>query len=68
VAACVPNTDDPSIPCNTFRAWTLTTIFVILFSGVNQFFSLRYVGLFRLPGLPISLQYHSMWLTFFLVK
>ncbi|KAK4233060.1 OPT oligopeptide transporter protein-domain-containing protein [Achaetomium macrosporum] len=45
VAACVPNTDDPTIECNTFRAWTLTTVFVMLFSGVNQFFSLRYPSL-----------------------
>ncbi|CAK7225792.1 hypothetical protein SEUCBS140593_006023 [Sporothrix eucalyptigena] len=45
VEACVPNTDDPEIACSTFRAWTLTTIFVILFAGVNQFFSLRYPSL-----------------------
>lgn len=31
-----------------FRAWILTTIFVIIFSGANQFFSLRY------PSLAIS--------------
>ncbi|KZF18813.1 OPT superfamily oligopeptide transporter [Xylona heveae TC161] len=42
VAACVSNTDDPNIACNTVRAWILTTIFVVLFSGVNQFFGLRY--------------------------
>ncbi|RDW87636.1 hypothetical protein BP5796_03330 [Coleophoma crateriformis] len=45
VAACVSNTDDPSIPCNTLRAWVLTTLFVVLFSGVNQFFGLRYPSL-----------------------
>ncbi|KAK6083432.1 Glutathione transporter 1-like protein 2 [Seiridium cupressi] len=45
VAACVPNTDDPSIPCNTFRAWFLLTIFVIIFAGANQFFGLRYPSL-----------------------
>lgn len=26
-----------------FRSWTLTTIFVMLFAAVNQFFGLRYV-------------------------
>lgn len=26
-----------------FRSWTLTTIFVILFAAINQFFGLRYV-------------------------
>ncbi|KAJ5527623.1 hypothetical protein N7513_011782 [Penicillium frequentans] len=45
VAACVSNKDDPSISCNTFRAWILMTIFVIIFSGVNQFFGLRYPSL-----------------------
>lgn len=28
-----------------FRAWTLMTVFVMLFSGANQFFGLRYVRL-----------------------
>ncbi|KAB8290067.1 hypothetical protein EYC80_010393 [Monilinia laxa] len=45
VAACVPNTDDPTILCNTFRAWVLTTVFVTLFAGANQFFGLRYPSL-----------------------
>ncbi|EFX05091.1 oligopeptide transporter [Grosmannia clavigera kw1407] len=48
VAACVPNTDDPTIPCNTFRAWVLTTFWVLILAGVNQFFSMRY------PSLAIS--------------
>ncbi|KAJ5607526.1 hypothetical protein N7537_004145 [Penicillium hordei] len=45
VAACVSNKDDPTIACNTVRAWILMTVFVILFSGVNQFFGLRYPSL-----------------------
>ncbi|KAA8573358.1 hypothetical protein MFRU_053g00120 [Monilinia fructicola] len=45
VAACVPNTDDPTILCNTFRAWVLTTVFVTVFAGANQFFGLRYPSL-----------------------
>ncbi|GAA5888550.1 hypothetical protein JCM6882_008993 [Rhodosporidiobolus microsporus] len=46
VAACVPNTDpDPSIQINHFRTWFLITVAVILFAGVNQFFSLRYPSL-----------------------
>lgn len=28
-----------------FRSWTLTTIFVMLFAAVNQFFGLRYPSL-----------------------
>lgn len=64
VAACVNNTNDPSIKCNSkwkvfptiliaakeisaVRAWVLTTVFVMLFSGVNQFFGLRYVSFTR---------------------
>lgn len=42
VRAAVPNTDDPDMPCSTFRAWFLGVLFVLLGSGVNIFFSLRY--------------------------
>ncbi|GAA5840029.1 hypothetical protein JCM11251_006590 [Rhodosporidiobolus azoricus] len=46
VAACVPNDDpNPEIQLNHFRSWFLITIAVILFAGVNQFFSLRYPSL-----------------------
>ncbi|KAF4764871.1 hypothetical protein N7455_004899 [Penicillium solitum] len=45
VAACVSNKDDPTMACSTVRAWILMTVFVILFSGVNQFFGLRYPSL-----------------------
>ncbi|THW60314.1 OPT superfamily oligopeptide transporter [Aureobasidium pullulans] len=45
VAACVPNTDDPTTLCNTFRAWFLLTVFVVVFAGANQFFGLRYPSL-----------------------
>ncbi|BGP17729.1 hypothetical protein JCM10213_005310 [Rhodosporidiobolus nylandii] len=45
VRACVPNTDNPTIQINHFRSWVLITITVIVFSGVNQFFALRYPSL-----------------------
>lgn len=45
VAACVHNTDDPSIEVNSLRLWILITVFTIIFAGVNQFFSLRYPSL-----------------------
>lgn len=45
VREVVPNTDDPSIQINHWRTWVLTTIFVIVFAAVNQFFSLRYPSL-----------------------
>ncbi|KAI1467699.1 small oligopeptide transporter, OPT family [Daldinia caldariorum] len=44
VRAVVPETDDPNMPVNTFRAWFLGILFVFLGAGVNQFFSLRYPG------------------------
>jgi hypothetical protein len=36
VRESVPNTDDPSLPCETFRAYFLGLFFVALFAGVNQ--------------------------------
>lgn len=48
VRAVVDATDDPTIRVNHWRTWFLTTIFVIVFSGVNQFFSLRF------PSISIS--------------
>ncbi|KAI1490250.1 small oligopeptide transporter [Biscogniauxia mediterranea] len=45
VRAVVPETDDPGIPVNTFRAWFLGIVFVFVGAGVNQFFSLRYPGI-----------------------
>ncbi|KAI5867370.1 small oligopeptide transporter [Durotheca rogersii] len=45
VRAVVPETDDPAMPVNTFRAWFLGMMFVLLGAGVNQFFSLRYPGI-----------------------
>lgn len=45
VRAVVPITDDPTIRLNHWRTWFLTTVFVVVFAGVNQFFSLRYPSL-----------------------
>lgn len=44
VRAVVPETDDPDMPVNTFRMWFLSLVFVLVGSGVNQLFSLRYPG------------------------
>lgn len=44
VRAVVPEVDDPDMPINTFRMWFLSLIFVLVGSGVNQLFSLRYPG------------------------
>ncbi|PPQ99373.1 hypothetical protein CVT24_009203 [Panaeolus cyanescens] len=42
VRSAVANTDDPSIPCSTFRAWVLGIIWAIIIPGLNQFFFFRY--------------------------
>ncbi|OBZ72977.1 Sexual differentiation process protein isp4 [Grifola frondosa] len=42
VRSAVANTDDPSMPVNTLRAWTLGLIWAILLPGLNQFFFFRY--------------------------
>ncbi|KAK3822617.1 MAG: OPT family small oligopeptide transporter [Benniella sp.] len=41
VRVTVPNKDDPSMPCNTFRMWSLGLLFTAAVSFVNQFFYLR---------------------------
>lgn len=45
VRAAVSLDIDIHIKLNHWRTWTLTLIFVIVFAGVNQFFSLRYPSL-----------------------
>ena len=36
VRASVLNTDDPTLPVDTFRAWFLGIFFTVLFSSLNQ--------------------------------
>ncbi|KAF8625334.1 hypothetical protein AX17_006876 [Amanita inopinata Kibby_2008] len=42
VRSAVANTDDPSMPASTFRAWILGIFWAVLLPGMNQFFYLRY--------------------------
>jgi OPT family small oligopeptide transporter len=42
VRCAVANTDDPSMPINTFRMWFLGLLYTIVISGLNQFFVMRY--------------------------
>lgn len=42
VRAAVSTEVDTNIKLNHWRSWFLVTVFVIVFAGVNQFFSLRY--------------------------
>ncbi|KAG0306820.1 hypothetical protein BGZ99_001665, partial [Dissophora globulifera] len=41
VRLTVPNTDDTSVPCNTFRMWSLGLAFTAVISFINEFFFLR---------------------------
>ncbi|KAF7313127.1 OPT oligopeptide transporter [Mycena kentingensis (nom. inval.)] len=42
VRSAVANTDDPTIPVATLRAWTLGLICAIIIPGLNQFFFFRF--------------------------
>ncbi|KAF7291148.1 OPT oligopeptide transporter [Mycena indigotica] len=42
VRSAVANTDDPTIPVATLRAWVLGLIWAIIIPGLNQFFFFRY--------------------------
>ncbi|TDL15604.1 OPT oligopeptide transporter [Rickenella mellea] len=48
VRSAVANTDDPSMPVSTIRAWVIGMIFAIIISGLNQFF------FFRFPSVTIG--------------
>jgi hypothetical protein len=36
VRESIPNTDDPTLPVETFRAWAIGLIFAAVFSSLNQ--------------------------------
>ncbi|CAN3487173.1 oligopeptide transporter 1 [Diutina catenulata] len=48
VRAAVPSTDDPTLPQNTLRMWTLGLVFTMIGSAVNLLFS------FHAPAVNIS--------------
>ncbi|KAH6659271.1 OPT oligopeptide transporter [Truncatella angustata] len=41
VRGVVENTDDPTTPCSTVRAWTIGIFFSIALAAINQLFSVR---------------------------
>ncbi|KAL8283781.1 hypothetical protein RQP46_005213 [Phenoliferia psychrophenolica] len=45
VRASVSNTDDHTLPINTFRAWFIGLAFTLVGSGINVFFSARNPGI-----------------------
>ncbi|KAG0240840.1 hypothetical protein BGW41_006595 [Actinomortierella wolfii] len=46
VRVTIPNWDDPSLPCNTFRAWFLGIGFAAAIAYVNQFLYMRHTGVY----------------------
>jgi len=42
VRSAVANTDDPTIPASTLRAWVFGLLWAIVIPGANQFFFFRY--------------------------
>lgn len=54
VRAAVSAIDDPNMPVNTFRAWFLGLVFVILLSGINQLLYFRYPSV-TISGLVVQL-------------
>ncbi|KAF9994861.1 hypothetical protein BGZ79_000358 [Entomortierella chlamydospora] len=41
VAAIVSNKDDPTLPCLTFRFWSMGIVFTVALAFINQFFFFR---------------------------
>ncbi|KAF8261430.1 OPT oligopeptide transporter [Lactarius quietus] len=44
VRSAVSNTDDPTMPASSLRAWVLGIIWAVLIAGINQFFYFRYLS------------------------
>jgi hypothetical protein len=42
VRSAVANTDDPTMPASTLRAWVVGLIWAIIIPGIDQFFYFRY--------------------------
>ncbi|KAI9462115.1 OPT oligopeptide transporter [Boletus coccyginus] len=63
VRSAVANTDDPSIPASSLRAWVMGLALAVLLSGLNQFFFFRYpsVGVSGFVAVLISLPVGRAW-------
>ena len=64
--SAVANTDDPSIPVNTLRAWVLGVIWAIILPGLNQllFFRFPSVTVGSLVGQLVSYPMGRAWAAF----
>nr|AGA20376.1 oligopeptide transporter 5 [Phanerodontia chrysosporium] len=63
VRSAVANTDNPDMPCGTFRAWFIGVIWAILIPGLNQFFFFRFpsVSVGGVVAQLISLPILRLW-------
>jgi hypothetical protein len=46
VRSAVANTDDPTMPASTLRAWLIGIVWAVLIPGINQFFFFRYPSVY----------------------
>lgn len=69
VRSAVANTDDPSMPCGTIRAWVIGLMWAILIPGLNQYVNLVVITYDMGPLscltvqillLPLSVRYHRL--------
>ncbi|KAF8264395.1 OPT oligopeptide transporter [Lactarius quietus] len=66
VRSAVANTDDPTMPVSTLRAWVLGIFWAALIAGTNQFFFFRYpaVNISGLIPLLVSFPIGKLWAHF----
>ncbi|KAK1224966.1 hypothetical protein PQX77_012115 [Marasmius sp. AFHP31] len=57
VRSAVANTDDPTMPVSTLRAWVIGMLLAMIFAGVNQFFIFRYPSIYFTAIVPQLLSY-----------
>ncbi|KAF8257802.1 OPT oligopeptide transporter protein-domain-containing protein [Lactarius quietus] len=57
VRSAVANTDDPTMPVSTLRAWLLGIICAVLIPGINQFFIFRYPSVVISPYIPLLMSF-----------
>ncbi|KAN0105098.1 OPT oligopeptide transporter domain containing protein [Russula decolorans] len=57
VRSAVANTDDPTMPSSTFRAWVVGLIWAVLLPGMNQIFYFRFPAVGIGQGIPMLLSF-----------
>lgn len=67
VAAIVPTVDDPSLPVNTVRMWTISIGLATLIAGVDAFFKMRYpsVSVSAIVALLLAYPLGNIWYLIF---